>query len=74
MWNQKHSMGYYLDDETDVIERVAFIFLSVVYSLGVFVIFMLLFITCPVWIIPYRIFKNKKRCEKEQEQDENCSK
>lgn len=61
MWNERYTMSYYLDNEKDIIERVAFIFLCIIYCICFLIVFLALFASCPIWIIPYLIYKKRKK-------------
>ena len=51
-------VSYYVDGR---IEEVAFIFLATVYAIFCMIIWLVLFVTGPLWIIPYLIFKQRKQ-------------
>lgn len=56
--NGYKKMSYYTDDK--LIKTVAFIFLIICYIVGYFAVWLLLFVTAPVWIIPYCIYTGRK--------------
>lgn len=51
------SLSYYLNDES-LPYSVAFVFMTFIYMLIKALQWLFLFVTCPVWIGPYLIFRN----------------
>ena len=52
-------MDDYTDDE-GVLYKVAFFFLTLVLTIVICILYALLFITTPIWIVPYLIYRTKK--------------
>lgn len=50
-------LSSYADSE---IECIALFFIAICYALYWIVSRFFLLVTCPIWIIPYAIFKNKR--------------
>ena len=60
MKQEEYSMGHFMDDKYDIVEGIAFIFICLIYTLLTIVVGGFLLITCPIWIIPYLIYKKRK--------------
>lgn len=65
-WNGPLSnIKNYLNNSESAIEIIAFGFLSIIYAIfwafKDFIFPIIAFFTCPIWIIPYCIFYNKKK-------------
>lgn len=61
-FNHSYDIEYYADT---FVETIAFMFVLVLYALFWCVASVFLFVTCPLWIIPYCIYKSRKgRCKK----------
>ena len=55
--NHGNDMEYYVDSE---IEKIALSFVVLLYVICWMVSKVFLFATCPIWIIPYCIYKSRK--------------
>lgn len=54
--NSGRPMDHYSDDY-NLIEFIAFLFLIVIYALIMTIYFIVVFITVPIWIIPYLVYR-----------------
>ncbi len=55
------ALSYYADSS---VEYIALLFLVIIYFLIGSITAVLLFLTCPLWIIPYCIYKSKRSDKK----------
>ena len=56
-FTEDKELSYYADSE---IEYIALLFIIIIYSIWWIISRLFLFITCPIWIIPYGVYKKRK--------------
>lgn len=57
-FTEDRDLFYYADSE---IECIALLFIAIIYCIWWTISRSFLFVTCPIWIIPYSIYKKRKR-------------
>lgn len=53
-------MDYYTKGES-IIFKVAFVFLIICQVISWMILYALIFLTAPIWVVPYALFKKEKR-------------
>ena len=68
MLKNEHNFGWYEDKCENIFEELIFVFLICCIGFGAAVVVVVSFITVPVWIAPYLIYKGLKRRNKHEQE------